>query len=1020
MKKSLFLLFALFSGNLIFAQNPYFQQEVHYKINVSLNDQQHVLDGTIEMEYINNSPDNLDFIYIHLWANAFQNRNTAFARQKLRTGDTDFYFAKKEDLGGYSGLNFTVNGQPATLELQKDNPDIAILRLPQPLQSGEKITIATPFKLDIPASFSRLGHVGESYQLTQWYPKPAVYDREGWHPMPYLDMGEFYSEFGSYDVTITLPENYVVGATGLLQTESEQQFLQQKVIETDAFFKTLSSNHTNYDTAQSDFPPSSNNMKTIRYTAENVHDFAWFADKRFYVQKGEVALASGRTVDTWVMFTDFERNLWKDAIQYVNRSVEFYSELVGEYPYPHATAVQSALSAGGGMEYPMITVIGPAGSPKSLDIVITHEVGHNWFYGILASNERDHPWMDEGINSYYEKRYTDKYYKSDAYDEILPEFIRGGSDMSLTELAYLWQARRNLDQAPDTHSDEFTEINYFLGAYEKPAVALNYLEKYIGEITFDAAMQEYYEQWKFKHPQPEDFRAVLENRTGANLNWLFDGLLYSNHKMDYTIEGLRQGEVHYRVLIKNKGQVAGPFTLDAIVDGNVEYSKWYEGFTGEKVVEFSYDGFEEITLDSRRITLDINRKNNHIKASGNTSEPLQIRFLPAPENDKRTQLFWSPAMGWNNYDKYMLGLAFYNNTVPPKQFDFTIIPMYSFASKNIVGLGEVQYTFYPKTKAIRAITLGVGGRTFNYDRNFTDNYDLKYARIVPSLEIELGKKPASNFYQTLQWRTIWLNQEFPQFSPTFGNYQGNAWSDSYIHELSYLAESRRALNPYSIYLALEQQSYTDVFDRDQNYLKASLEIKHTFHYAPKKGFDFRVFAGGFITNSRRDGGAIFPGAFNLISQGYNDYRFDDFYFGRSEDDGIWSQQVTIRDGGFKNAVGTGFSLGRSNNFIVALNMKADLPNGLPFNLPLKPYFDIGYYDNAMPTGAGETFEDQLLWSGGITLEFVKDVFAIYFPLINSKNIDDRYAERGSYWNRIAFTLDLRKLNPKELLKRVEF
>ncbi|MBK7869489.1 MAG: hypothetical protein IPJ74_01805 [Saprospiraceae bacterium] len=292
--------------------------------------------------------------------------------------------------------------------------------------------------------------------------------------------------------------------------------------------------------------------------------------------------------------------------------------------------------------------------------------------------------------------------------------------------------------------------------------------------------------------------------------------------------------------------------------------------------------------------------------------------------------------------------------------------------------------------------------------------------MAPSIKIELGKKPISNFYQTVQLRSLWVNQEFAQFSPTFGNYLGNEWEDNFIHELSYYGEERRALNPYSIFMAIEQQSYKDGFDQNQSYVKTSIEIKQTFNYASKKGLDIRLFAGGFITNTRRNAGAILPAAFNMTSQGYNDYRYDDFYFGRSDNDGSLSRQVTIRDGGFKNAIGTGFSLGRSNNFIIALNMKVDLPNGLPFNLPLKPYFDIGYFDNAMPTGEDDTFQDQLLWSGGIALEFVKDMVGIYFPLINSKNIDDRYAERGSYWNRIAFTLDLRKLNPKELLNKVEF
>jgi len=1007
----------LFLSTFLLSQKPYFQQEVNYKIAVTLHDTSHTLIGDIAIEYKNNAPNRLDFIYLHLWANAYQNQNTAFARQQLRVGSTEFYFAKDADLGGFSNLNFTIDGQQAILELQKDNPDIAILRLPKPLESGQTITIQSPFTLKIPASFSRLGHVEKSYQMTQWFPKPAVYDNKGWHPMPCLDMGEFYSEFGNFDVTITLPNNYVVAATGVLQTEREKEFLKEQVEKTTAQLANLSNNSVS--AVQEPFPASSSTLKTIHYTAENVHDFAWFADKRFQVQKSEVTLNSGKTVDTWVFFTQFEQQLWKDAVSYVNRSAKFYSDLVGEYAYPQATAVQSALSAGGGMEYPMITVIGASNTAKDLDIVITHEVGHNWFYGVLASNERDHAWMDEGINSYYEKRYTEQYYGK--VDDLisLPNFIRKGSEMSLNELTYLWQARRNLDQAPETTSDDFTPPNYFLNAYEKPAVALQYLEAYLGKPAFDEAMQAYFQQWQFKHPQPTDFRKTLESNTNKNLTWLFNGLLYSNLKQDYAITNLAKAE-NYKVTITNKGDIAGPFTLSGSKNGKIVQSQWYEGFEGEQSVDFPEGDYDEIVIDAERITLDVNRKNNHIKTAGvfRKIEPLKLSFISAPENDKQTHLFWSPVFAWNNYDKFMLGLGFHNYGFPFKKFQFLAAPLYSFATKDIIGVADLQWHLYPKTTALQRVTLGLSGRMFHFDRNFQDGYYLKYARLVPSINFELGKKQASNFYQNIQWRTIWLNTQFSQRDDE-GKYVGTNWDENFIHELNYLGENRRKLNPFSLNVILEQQSYNDIRGK-QNYLKASLEWKSSFTYAEDKNFDVRIFGGAFLDNTRRKAGNVALGAFNLTSQGLNDYRFDDYYFGRRETEGIRSQQVTIREGGMKNVIGSGFSLGRSNNYIVALNFKTDLPMRLPLNLPLKPYFDIGYFDNAQPTGEEDTIKDQLLWSGGIMLEAIDDVFAIYFPLINSKNIQDRYKERGNYQTRITFTINLRKLNPVRLLERLEF
>ena len=222
MKTNLLLGLTLLLTVPLLAQTGYFQQAVNYTINATLDDQQHQISGDITIEYTNNSPDELEVIWLHLWPNAFSKRNTAFARQKIRQGSSRFYFADEEDLGSVSNLNFTVDGTAATLEFpQPENPDVARLRLPKPVASGATIRMASPFLVKIPASFSRLGRVGTSYQMTQWYPKPAVYDQDGWHPMPYLDQGEFYSEFGNFDVTLTLPQNYVVGASGTLQTEQE-------------------------------------------------------------------------------------------------------------------------------------------------------------------------------------------------------------------------------------------------------------------------------------------------------------------------------------------------------------------------------------------------------------------------------------------------------------------------------------------------------------------------------------------------------------------------------------------------------------------------------------------------------------------------------------------------------------------------------------------------------------------------------------------------------------------------------
>jgi len=211
----------------------YFQQEVNYKIRVTLDDLHNELNAFETIEYTNNSPDTLRFLYFHLWPNGYKNNNTELAKQLFRSKGKAKLFDDPELSGYIDSLNFKIDGQQIRWNLLPDQPDICQIWLPKDLKKGDKLKITTPFHVKIPKGVtSRLGHIGESYQISQWYPKPAVYDKSGWHQMSYQDQGEFYSEFGSFDVSITLPDNYIVGATGNLQNEKEAEMLNKLAADT--------------------------------------------------------------------------------------------------------------------------------------------------------------------------------------------------------------------------------------------------------------------------------------------------------------------------------------------------------------------------------------------------------------------------------------------------------------------------------------------------------------------------------------------------------------------------------------------------------------------------------------------------------------------------------------------------------------------------------------------------------------------------------------------------------------------
>jgi hypothetical protein len=514
-KKTLILLL-IAHGSWLAAFPQYWQQQTNYTIDVALNDASHTLKGSLTLEYINNSPDKLDFIWFHLWPNAYKNETTAYAKQVFRDKDGKKRWDEMKDKGYIDSLAFTVDGEKATTEADPANIDVIKLLLPKQLQPGGKVIIKTPFFVKIPTYSSRSGHLDQSYIICQWYPKPAVYDRKGWHPMPYLDQGEFYSEFGSFDVKITVPSTYVIGATGTMQNTEELNK-----------YKELGKANETATSVTRYKPMSTSLLKTLHYKGENIHDFAWFADKDFIIRYDTSQLASGRTIDVFTYSYENGNKNWKKSTSYVEGAIRSYSNWIGEYPYPTAQAVEGPKNVmSGGMEYPMITLItSPEADEPMLDGVIGHEVGHNWFYGILASNERDHAWMDEGMNTYYQFRYEAYKYKSNSvFGDMLPAEVKTKPTPEFQHLVYMVIAEQiPMEQPIETHSAKFPDKDtYGVVVYLKTAVWMYLVESMVGIEKLDNVIKTYFNEWKFKHPYPEDLKAEFKKQLSINVDGVFE------------------------------------------------------------------------------------------------------------------------------------------------------------------------------------------------------------------------------------------------------------------------------------------------------------------------------------------------------------------------------------------------------------------------------------------------------------------------------------------------------------------
>ncbi len=924
------------------AQSAYWQQQVDYKINVQLNDEEHTLDGFARIRYTNHSPDTLTFIWFHLWPNAYRTDRTAFSDQLLENGRTDFYFSNRGDRGYINRLDFRVNEQLAETEDHPQHIDIIKLILPRPLAPGNSIEITTPFHVQLPANFSRGGHVGQSYQVTQWYPKPAVYDRYGWHPMPYLDQGEYYSEFGDYEVMVTLPQPYVVLSTGRLESPEERAWLHNRKtppapVKKIAPAGTQKPGRSTTPTAAGPREPIP--VKTLVFKQERVHDFAWFADKNFIVQHDTVQLGNGHIVEVYAAHLPGSAPVWKNSVPVMKEVLRSRSNWVGTYPYSICTAVEAKMGFNGGMEYPCITSISPVMSEAALESVLEHEVGHNWFQGILASNERLHAWMDEGINSYYGQRFSRE----------RSRFPTRKTRLLPTEEVLLYTRQQLRKDAPlSLSADSSSETDYVLTSYVKGAMFMQLLENHLGRDRFDKGMQLYYETWKFRHPNPADLQQTLEQATGQRLDSLF--------------------------ALVNK---TGP--LQPVEKKTLRPSL----FTGYN------------TPGERALIL-------------------------------------APFAGSNLYDGLMPGLAITNYTLAPTRFHFLVAPLYGTRSREWNGAVRLGYNAFPDQGRFERIHASLSGMKFSTN-DFTDTagrqYITGFRKLVPSVRLVVREtNPRSTRERFIQWKTFLFWEDRLRFRrDTFPN--GNRFTEitrqvnqRYLNQLRFVVRDTRALYPYQAEFQAEQA---------KDFVRLAFTGNYYFNYNERQGANVRFFAGKFIYLGERTLTKRFlndPYHLNMSGpKGYEDYTYSNYFAGRNEFEGFASQQIMMRDGGFKVRTDLlAAKVGKTDNWLAAMNFVSDLPdainilNVLPVRIPLKVFLDLGTYAEVWgPKATGS----KILYDAGLQLSLLSNTVQVYFPLFYSNVYRDYFQSTfpdNRFRRNIAFSIDIQQWSLKKLDRRLPF
>lgn len=613
--KSLFsVLVAVMVPALLSAQAGYWQQEVDYAMEIDMDVETYRYQGTQKLTYTNNSPDTLSRVFYHMYFNAFKPGSEMDLRLQTVPDPDDRMFIegqsristlKEEDRGFLHASSLTQDGKEVAYRLEGT---VLEVDLDHPLAPGGSTTMMMEFEGQVPVQIRRSGRnnkEGVALSMSQWYPKLAAYDFEGWHADPYIAR-EFHGEWGNFDVKITIDKDYVIGGTGYLQNPEE----------------------IGHGYQPEGMKPKKVRGKTLtwHFVAPMVHDFMWGADPDYI--HDSLSMDGGPTLHFFYKNKPGLLKNWKKLQPKTMEAMEFFNKNIGPYPYEQYSVVQGG---DGGMEYPMSTLITGERSYESLVGVTVHELAHSWFQHLLATNEAKHAWMDEGFTSFI---------SSLCMNEILDQNKENPFESSYK--GYLALVRSGKEQPQTTHADRF-DLNFAYGisAYSKGSIFLSQLGYIIGQDKLMETVREYYDNFKFKHPVPNDIKRIAEKKSGLVLDWYLVDWTQTTNTIDYAVGAVRSEGDKTVVVMERKGLM--PMPLDILVvyeDGAREtfytalrmmrgekenpypdikrsvLPDWPWAFpTYEFAIDKPLEAIKAIVIDPSQLMADVDR-NNNIWSSG--------------------------------------------------------------------------------------------------------------------------------------------------------------------------------------------------------------------------------------------------------------------------------------------------------------------------------------------------------------------------------------------------------------------
>jgi hypothetical protein len=908
--------------------------QIDMNIIAVLNDSTRIFNIQQEILYENTSDHALSEIYLNDWANSFKDKSTPLARRFAEDYLRRFHFAREDERGSTKIYSITnENVQPFTWERPEGSPDIIKVNLEKPLFPGEKVEINLLYSVKIPSEkFTRFGFDDAgNFKLKYWYVTPAVFDEE-WKLYSDRNIGDQYTPPANIKIRLSTKPYLYVGSS-----------LNVDRVVTENIYKTT------FLSGNARINPQLYLTRTFRFESIEVNQ------------------------------TEVLTNLEDDGLLMgmkgiiLNRILKFLELRLG--PYPHKTMLVTREDYLTNPVYGLNQLpqfIRPFPDGFQYDIKQLKAVTDHYLKNTLFLNPREEQWVYDAIHISLMMDYVDLHYPDMKLLGSFSDFIgiRWFHAASLEfndqyPFLYLHMARMNLDQPLTTSQDSLVKFNKNIANAYKAGAGLKYVEDFLGDDAIKSSIEEFYKENTLQPTSAEVFKNILQKNADKDISWFFEDYVASSGKIDFKIKRVRKTPDSLEVTIKNKKDNNMPVSLYGLNDGEIVYKTWVENTTENQRVTIPRDGIDRLALNYEGVIPEINRRDNFKGINTLFNKPVQFRLLQDVEDPRYYQVFFMPEVSFNLYDGIAIGPKVYNKPFLNRRFDFKISPKYGFGSETLVGSASFSNTHFLDDDNLFALRYGMSGVRFSY------GYNLFYEKFTPYLGFFFRNNYLrDNERQSLIIRNVNVQRDYDRLNP-INQPEYNVFNVSYNYSDTNLVD----------YIAGGLD-----YELAKNFSKVSLDVEYRKLFKNNRQINLRLFAGTFLYNDETDNDF-----FSFALDRPTDYLFDYNYYGRSQDSGLFSQQIIMAEGGFKSMLEPQYA----NQWMTTFNASTNIWKWI------FAYGDIGLVKNR---GINPSF----VYDSGVRLSLVQDYFEVFLPVYSNLGWEiaqDRYDQKI----RFIVTLDVNTL-----------